>query len=120
VSGETAESLGRRARRWSRTCGPFAVAAEARSTIGGGSLPGEELDTVVCSVEPPNGDADAFAASLRSANPPIVARIQDGRVLLDPRTVDPREDLHVEATLRGLCGTPEPSAATEAGSGAAA
>lgn len=102
---ETAEAIGRRARRWSRACGAFGLAADARSTVGGGSLPGEELDSVVCSVDPPGGDADAFAASLRAANPPIVARIQDGRVLLDPRTVDPREDLHVEATLRDLCGT---------------
>ncbi|MQA00121.1 MAG: L-seryl-tRNA(Sec) selenium transferase [Dehalococcoidia bacterium] len=101
---ETGEAIGRRARRWSRACGAFGLASEARSTVGGGSLPGEELDSVVCSVDPPGGDADAFAASLRAANPPIVARIQDGRVLLDPRTVDPREDMHVEATLRALCG----------------
>jgi L-seryl-tRNA(Ser) seleniumtransferase len=101
---EPTEVLGRRARRWSRACGPHAVAVEGRSTVGGGSLPGDELPTVVCSVSPPDGDADAFAAALRRADPAIVARIHEGRVLLDPRTVDPREDLHVEATLRDVLG----------------
>jgi len=99
---EPPEALGRRARRWSRACGAHGEAAPSQSTVGGGSLPGAELPTVVCSVRPPRGDADGFAAALRGADPPIVARIHEGRVLLDPRTVDPREDRHVESTLRAL------------------
>ncbi len=102
------DTLGRRARRWSRACGEHAVAEAGRSTVGGGSLPGEELDTVVCAVTPPDGHATAFTAQLREASPPIVARIEDGRVLLDPRTVDPAEDRHVELTLARLCGRPQP------------
>ena len=98
------ETLGRRARRWSRACGSHAVARPGRSAIGGGSLPGEELDTIVCAVIPPDGDATGFAAALRAAEPPIVAHIADDRVLLDPRTVDPRDDRHVEVTLARLCG----------------
>jgi L-seryl-tRNA(Ser) seleniumtransferase len=73
--------------------------------VGGGSLPGEELPTIVCAVAPPGGNASAFADALRSADPPIVARIADDRVLLDPRTVDRSEDRHVEATLRALLAT---------------
>ncbi|MSQ42406.1 MAG: L-seryl-tRNA(Sec) selenium transferase [Dehalococcoidia bacterium] len=114
-----ADALGRRARRWSRACAPRATVEAARSTIGGGSLPGETLETVVCAVDPPagrsgelsggpssgpsSGDAAAFAAALRAATPPIVARIAAGRVLLDPRTVDPRDDRHVARTLARLC-----------------
>ncbi len=103
---EPADALGRRARRWSRACGPQGITIESRSTVGGGSLPGEDLPTIVCAVDPPDGDATAFAAALRRADPPIVARIHEGRVLLDPRTVDPREDFHIEQVLRDCLGLP--------------
>ena len=109
---EDVDNLGRRARRWARTCPDHAEAIDERSTVGGGSLPGEELPTVVCAVTPSDGDADRFAAELRTRPTPIIARIKDGRVLLDPRTVDPREDGHVEQALAALCGshqrTPRP------------
>ncbi|MEI6136373.1 MAG: L-seryl-tRNA(Sec) selenium transferase [Chloroflexota bacterium] len=100
------ESLARRARSWAEACGAHASTLAAQSTVGGGTLPGEELPTTVCAVDPPEGSADAFAAALRATTPPIVARIAEDRVLLDPRTVDPSEDAHVAATLMALCGTP--------------
>jgi L-seryl-tRNA(Ser) seleniumtransferase len=46
--------------------------------------------------------ADAFAAKLRAANPPVIARIADGRVLFDPRTVLPGQDAALLATLAAL------------------
>ena len=97
--------LRRRARRWVRACGAEAgaEAAPARSVIGGGALPGEGLETAACAIAAPPGGASAFAAALRRADPPIVARIERGAVLLDPRTVDPGDDGHVEASLRALC-----------------
>ncbi len=102
---EDVDDLGRRARRWARTCSAHGETLEERSTVGGGSLPGEELPTVVCAITPPDRDADAFAAELRARPTPIIARIKDDRVLLDPRTVDPREDGHVEQALAALCGS---------------
>ena len=99
------DQLARRSRRWARTCTAHAEAIDERSTVGGGSLPGEELPTVVCAITPPDGDADALAATLRDRPTPIIARIKDGRVLLDPRTVDPREDGHVDQALAAICGT---------------
>lgn len=63
------------------------------SMIGGGSLPGETLPTTLIALPP--GDAEQQAWRLRSGDPPVVARIADGRVLLDLRTVLPLE----EATL---------------------
>jgi L-seryl-tRNA(Ser) seleniumtransferase len=86
---------------WNEAAGGGATSASARSTVGGGSLPGEDLPTLVCAVAPPGG-ADALAAALRAADPPIIGRIQEGRVLLDPRTVDPADDAHVATTLRRL------------------
>ena len=98
-------ALRRRARRWARACGPGAraEAAPGRSMVGGGSLPGEGLETALCAVGAPPGGASALAAALRAADPPIVARIERDRVLLDPRTVDPADDRRVEAALRETC-----------------
>ena len=64
-----------------------------RSTIGGGSLPGETLPTWVVSVAPDAGEstpeqaAGELAARLRHADTPVIARVEHGRLLLDPRTV---------------------------------
>jgi len=67
-----------------------ATVVSATSTIGGGSLPGEVLPTaaVALAAERP----DALAAALRSGSPPVIARITDGQLLLDPRTVADEED----------------------------
>jgi L-seryl-tRNA(Ser) seleniumtransferase len=70
----------------------------ATSTVGGGSLPGETLPThalsLVCS------DLDGLAARLRAGQPPVVVRIAEGRVLLDPRTVAPSADEALLGALR--------------------
>ena len=99
------DGLRRRARRWARACGGEAEAALAagRSMVGGGSLPGEGLETALCAIGAPPGGADAFSGRLRAADPPVVARIDHDRVLLDPRTVDPADDRHVEAALQAAC-----------------
>ncbi len=99
------EAIEARARRWADACGADATVEACESTVGGGSLPGESLPSSACVVAPPSG-AEAFAAALRAASPPIVARIHEGRVWLDPRTVDPSEDAHVGATLARLLEAP--------------
>jgi len=86
---------------WNETAGSGASSASARSTVGGGSLPGEDLPTLVCAIAAEAG-ADGLAAALRAADPPIIGRIHEGRVMLDPRTVDPVDDEHVASTLRQL------------------
>jgi L-seryl-tRNA(Ser) seleniumtransferase len=55
------------------------------SAIGGGSLPGETLSTSLISLTPSN--ATDLATEFRAAATPVVARIQDGQVMLDLRTV---------------------------------
>ncbi len=96
------DGLRRRARRWARAAGERAEVVAGRSMVGGGSLPGEGQESALCAIAPPQG-ATAFAAALRANDPPVVARIDHDRVLLDPRTVDPSEDRAVEAALRALC-----------------
>jgi L-seryl-tRNA(Ser) seleniumtransferase len=68
-----------------------------RSTIGGGSLPGETLPSAALVLRPP--DPEALMAALRQADPPIIARVQEDAVWLDLRTVRPDQE---DALLRGI------------------
>jgi L-seryl-tRNA(Ser) seleniumtransferase len=51
-------------------------------------------------VGPPGAGADALAARLRAGDPPLIARITDGRVLVDPRTLGEDELDAAAAALR--------------------
>jgi len=75
------------------------------STIGGGSAPGETLPTTVLCVRPLGGGrgwAAQQAAKLRRHAPPILGRVEDGALVLDPRTVLEEQDTLVEAALRSV------------------
>jgi L-seryl-tRNA(Ser) seleniumtransferase len=63
--------------------------ADGVSTIGGGSAPGSELATRLVAIALP---AERLEALLRTGQPPVIARIEGGRLLLDLRTVDPADD----------------------------
>jgi L-seryl-tRNA(Ser) seleniumtransferase len=63
--------------------------------VGGGALAQERIASVAVAL--PAQDAASVAARLRRNAPPIVARIADGRVLLDLRTIAPQEDAVVIA-----------------------
>jgi L-seryl-tRNA(Ser) seleniumtransferase len=96
-----AEALGARARGWLEALGGTASGAsvrEARSAVGGGSLPGATLPTRALALS--SADPDRLAERLRLGDPPVVARIEEGLVLLDPRTVLPGEDDLVVAAVR--------------------
>jgi L-seryl-tRNA(Ser) seleniumtransferase len=86
-----------------RAAGIPATVVQASSTVGGGSLPGETLPTwaVAVAVAAP----DALAAALRLGDPPMVARIADGLLLLDLRTVPAEVD---EVVLRTVQAAWEP------------
>ncbi len=93
-------ALEARANRWLAALGEDGDrigVRESVSAIGGGSLPEVTLPTHVLSVR--TDRPDDLAARLRAADPPIVARIAEGAVVLDPRTVGPGED---EALVAGL------------------
>jgi L-seryl-tRNA(Ser) seleniumtransferase len=63
-----------------------------QSLVGGGSAPTSTLPTFLLAVTSYSLSADELAARLRRNSPPIVTRVEDGRVLLDLRTVFPSED----------------------------
>jgi L-seryl-tRNA(Ser) seleniumtransferase len=97
-------ALAARAERLAAATGGAVVEAVAR--VGGGALPLLELPGPAVALEPGPAGADALAAALRAGDPPVVGRIQDGRLLLDPRTLDDAEAEAaaeaVRAALRGL------------------
>ncbi len=93
----SAESVKRRAEAWVHELGDGAV-QESQATVGGGSLPGETMRSFVLAVDA--GNADRFLKRLRQQDPPIIARTEDQRVLLDPRTVLPEEEPALLAGLR--------------------
>ncbi len=70
------------------------------SVVGGGAAPSSALPTRLVAVTSDNLTADELSARLRSADPPIIARVEDGRVLLDLRTVFPEQDLVVRGALK--------------------
>ena len=61
-----------------------------RSTIGGGSLPEESLPTFLLTLD--GKSPDRFLKKLRRQQPPIIARTEKDRILLDPRTILPEEE----------------------------
>ncbi|MFU8780222.1 MAG: L-seryl-tRNA(Sec) selenium transferase [Kiritimatiellia bacterium] len=64
---------------------------EGTSEIGGGSLPGVELPTVLVAIRGDGRSAESIAKALRLGDIPVITRIQDGNVLLDMRTLLPGE-----------------------------
>jgi L-seryl-tRNA(Ser) seleniumtransferase len=76
------------------------VSTEA--TVGGGSLPGETLQSFGLALR--GGSADRTLAALRRGSPAVVGRIEGGRVILDLRTIDPGRDEDLERAIRGALG----------------
>ena len=84
--------LKKRAKSWQSGLECPTSVEKSRSTVGGGSLPGETLPSCVLSVDCQETGPEEVMRRLRDCNPPVIARIEDDRVLLDPRTVLPEED----------------------------
>lgn len=93
------ETIQRRAADWAHSLGQGQV-IPGLSTIGGGSLPGETLPTFLLALKLPN--PNRFLIKLRSADPPVVARIEAELVVLDPRTIFPEQDPAILAILHQL------------------
>jgi len=72
------------------------------SLTGGGAAPEARLDTLCLALEHPTAGAATLAALLRQGQPPIVARVQEDRVLLDFRTLLPKDLAEVARQVRQL------------------
>ncbi|MBZ5666872.1 MAG: L-seryl-tRNA(Sec) selenium transferase [Acidobacteriia bacterium] len=75
---------------------------DGESVIGGGAAPSAVLPTRLIALTHADLSADELNARLRAATPPIIARVEDGRVLLDLRTVFPDQDANLATVLASL------------------
>jgi L-seryl-tRNA(Ser) seleniumtransferase len=75
---------------------------DGESVIGGGAAPSSVLPTRVLALSCEGLNADELAARLRTGDPPIIARVEQGRVLLDLRTVFADEDAAIAAALNRI------------------
>jgi L-seryl-tRNA(Ser) seleniumtransferase len=95
------EEIDRKAKLWAEAAGEAAQVIDGESLIGGGSLPGASLPTRLLALGDPQKPALAqkLARKLRAFDPPVVGRISENLLLLDPRTVAPAEE---ETVVRAL------------------
>lgn len=72
---------------------------DGESVIGGGAAPGSNLPTMVVAIESEKVSADELARRLREQEPPVIARVEEDRLLIDLRTVFPQDDEVVGSAL---------------------
>jgi len=75
---------------------------DGESVIGGGAAPSAVLPTRLIALTRADLSADEINARLRASTPPIIARVEEGRVLLDLRTVFPDQDANLATVLASL------------------
>ena len=91
----SSEEIRQRCIALGRALSSFDVAAEVvetQSVVGGGTTPGASVPSFGLALQHPGMSEAMFARSLRSLDPPVIARSHQGRILLDLRTVLPDQD----------------------------
>ncbi len=104
-----AAEIARQARRLASQLGKSIANAETASVagfsqMGSGSLPAQDLPTTLVAVRPDKISAESLAKQLRQYATPIFARIQNDRVLIDPRTLLAGDDKIIVKALSGILG----------------
>ncbi len=96
-------SILNRVKKWQSTCKIKTEIYETQSTIGGGSLPGQLIPSFCLSIpETKNLTADKISRKLRKNQIPIISRIENRKVLLDARTVFPKQDKIILSALNSI------------------
>jgi L-seryl-tRNA(Ser) seleniumtransferase len=93
-----------RARALADGIGAAATVVDAVAKVGGGALPLLDLPGPAVAVTAAGSSPDELAARLRAGDPPVVGRIEAGRVLLDPRTLADDELAPAAAAAARACG----------------
>ena len=100
------DEIERRAGLWTQALGDMAKLVPGETMVGGGSLPGGSLPTRLVAVGGGKGtrktSAQVIGRQLRLREVPVIGRISEDVLLLDPRTVLPEEDDIVLEALRSL------------------
>jgi L-seryl-tRNA(Ser) seleniumtransferase len=101
----TKEEIGHRAETLASQLHSARLTAEiidGESVIGGGAAPSSVLPTRLLALTCEDLSADELSACLRSSDPPIIARVDQGRVLLDLRAVFVDQDSRIAAALNRI------------------
>jgi len=103
----SADNLKNRAERLAPQAAATPAVAEAAAVadvtyLGGGSLPTQELPTWCVALQPRAMSVDRLAAALRTGTPSVIGRVRQDRLLLDLRSVLPRQDTQLIAALEAL------------------
>lgn len=75
----------------------------SESVIGGGSTPGQQIASWVVALRPEGWTANQIESRLRRQTPPVIARIEEDRVLLDLRTVLPEQEEQLRRCVEDVC-----------------
>jgi L-seryl-tRNA(Ser) seleniumtransferase len=89
------DGIDRRARLWAKALGGLARVVEGETMVGGGSLPGSTLPSRLVAIDGKQGRGNlalSLSRKLRRNKPPVIGRVSDDVLLLDPRTVLDEED----------------------------
>lgn len=113
------ENLKNRAERLAPQLAASGAVAKAEAAcdvayLGGGSVPTQQIGTWCIALSPLKGSVDALAFALRSGTPSVVGRIKEDRLLLDLRTVFPRQESELLSAVAALALPPPPAAAPHA------
>ena len=104
----SAENLNNRAERLAPqlaacSCVSGAVVLAETAYLGGGSIPTQQLATWCVALTPaPPHSVDKLAAALRTGRPPVIGRVHQERLLLDLRSVMPRQDQDLVTALGAI------------------
>ncbi len=103
------EELRRRAEKMAeklsgRLAGGSAEVVEGISRVGGGALPAAELPTFLVALTPPEEETPSgLVTKLRRGRPPVIARLQQDRILFDPRTIREEEEKDLIEAVTASC-----------------
>jgi L-seryl-tRNA(Ser) seleniumtransferase len=103
----TKEEVGRRAETLAARIATPRLKVEVvdgHSLLGGGAAPSCVLPTRLLALTYEGASANELSTRLRASEPPIIARVEDGRVLLDLRTVFPKQDIALGDALVRITG----------------
>ena len=102
------EEIERRAESWARVLGDLGEVIDGETMVGGGSLPGGTLPTRLVAIVGQGkrkrgaNISQTMSARLRAMSTPVIGRISEDRLLLDPRSVLPEDDATVLAALQDV------------------
>ncbi len=97
------DDIERRAQTWAKSLGNMATIVPGETVVGGGSLPGGSLPTKLVAIQGGGKlSVKAIGERLRRLDFPVIGRISEDALLLDPRTVLPEEDDIVIKAIQGI------------------